>query len=103
VTDVFERAIANLESKLRVARSLISLQREGRDIVEQLRTINTLMVAVDDGELARVCDVAAMEIERLRSGLTEIAGMGSDPFSRQSVRAREIVIGSVDQSPEESP
>jgi hypothetical protein len=38
------------------------------------------------------CGASAKEVERLRSGLVEIAGMGGDPFSRQSVRAREIVI-----------
>jgi hypothetical protein len=43
-------------------------------------------------EVERICERGAMEIERLRAGLIEIAAMGEEPFNRQSVRAREILI-----------
>jgi hypothetical protein len=40
------------------------------------------------------------EIDRIRAGLLEITAMGEEPFNRQSVRAREILL-SVDASHED--
>lgn len=63
------------------------------DVVKELRA---LRVSVDDeyvSEVERICERGAKEIERLRAGLFEIIKMGEGPFNRQSVRAREILIG----------
>jgi hypothetical protein len=69
-----------------------------RDVVDELRAIRVWLP--DKGKLVMtseavedICSRGAREIVRLRRGLIEIAGMGDDPFNRQSRRARELLVG----------
>jgi hypothetical protein len=65
------------------------------EVVIELRALHVLIGGNFIPEVERICEICergAMEIERLRAGLIEIAAMGEEPFNRQSVRAREILI-----------
>lgn len=63
------------------------------DVVGKLRGMEVGLPS--DADVLRVCEAAALEIERLRRGLLEVAAMGEGPFNRQSVRAREVYLGGV--------
>ena len=63
------------------------------DVVQELRALHVSLNGKVVPEVDSTCERGAREIERLRSGLHEIASMGGEPFNRQSVRAREIYIG----------
>jgi hypothetical protein len=67
------------------------------DVVVQLRALHVIVGGLAVPEVDRICEEGAREIERLRTGLHEIASMGEGPFNRQSVRAREIYIGHEDE------
>lgn len=68
----------------------------GGNVGEVLKTLHPVSLGrlsvVSSVELRRVSVVALAEIARLRRGLVEVASMGEGSFSRQSVRAREIVL-----------
>lgn len=63
------------------------------DVVVELRALHVSVGGKLIPEVERICGRGAVEIERLRAGLLEIAKMGEGPFNRQSIRAREILVG----------
>jgi hypothetical protein len=62
------------------------------EVVEELRALHVTIGNKPIPEVERICERGAKEIERLSKGLIEIAAMGEEPFNRQSVRAREILL-----------
>jgi hypothetical protein len=74
-------------------------QREASlpDVVVQLRALHVSVGGLAVPEVDRICEAGAREIERLRTGLHEIASMSECPFNRQSVRAREVYLGHEDE------